>query len=776
MVFRETIACLDTLARRSPDYCKMSGSILLAIGVVASNPITLTLVTLSSFAIFFQSIKSESERIEHTHAYAWPEYATCLVLVGICTAHGSALQRAIQHKPNHLEKPRSSQKRLHDFLVGPFGSLELLATICLLLGTFVKFLFLQANGSGEPWTEKAQWLIGILTLCTSLLNLQFSLFSEMLAVRAIQRIFNQQRTAGYDIEQLLFFAEQKLPEQLSAISTILINIEKILPYEADAVAVVSVDKDSVKTPWSATPTCNKESSKQHQYRDDSSLLDIGIRHILSETIRILSQADNDLEPAVEISLFHFAESEVKALLSKSLEGFEILHHYPFDPTRGRLFTMTVAKLAAGKLRVYMKSDPRTVISKCRYAARRTWDPRKDKSESCVLLSPQERGKLRDYVDHLALQSLILVSLAYRDIEPDELRILEHQTEEDNISGLSNGLVYLRTLGINAPLLQGIRDGVRLCQESGIFVRFCSSAPTSTTNLISAQCNVLTDRPSVIRLADFCALPPNHQREALPYLCAFAECNLSAEGNPNGSVFRISLHDVFRALNRMAEVPAWADTNSLKFHNIKQFLQGAVRGIQWARWSVVLNEELAYLSMTTTALVTLSSLVTSLVDTHARSLIRPVHIMWYELLFGIWGLMALVMDNPRSGLLRHSPFRLSDPLFNLQTMKVDFGRICYQLIVLLSLAYGSQSTIGYKDREYLRVGSVVFNCLAWMQTFTILTSRLLEQFEDLCGYVEGGLGFGVMFVVIVVAQVLVMFFGSTSFGLVSVRPTDWAFSV
>ncbi|KAF5519946.1 hypothetical protein CGCA056_v008074 [Colletotrichum aenigma] len=58
---------------------------------------------------------------------------------------------------------------------------------------------------------------------------------ELYPLRAVERVNNQQKASGYNIQQLWTSDKHKLPEQLSAISTIIVDIDGILLCETASI-------------------------------------------------------------------------------------------------------------------------------------------------------------------------------------------------------------------------------------------------------------------------------------------------------------------------------------------------------------------------------------------------------------------------------------------------------------------------------------------------------------------------------------------------------------
>jgi P-type Ca2+ transporter type 2C len=139
-------------------------------------------------------------------------------------------------------------------------------------------------------------------------------------------------------------------------------------------------------------------------------------------------------------------------------------------------------------------------------------------------------------------------------------------------------------------------------------------------------------------------------------------------------------------------------------------------------------------------------------------------------------LALATDPPSQSLLNRKPQPKSAPLITVTMWKMIIGQAIFQLVITL-LVYFLGAKLALYDSETAELGPFVFNTFVWLQIFNQYNARRLDNgFNILEGVYRNYFFIGIQ-VIIVSAQVLIMFFGGVAFRLPSrLTGLEWGVSI
>lgn len=157
-------------------------------------------------------------------------------------------------------------------------------------------------------------------------------------------------------------------------------------------------------------------------------------------------------------------------------------------------------------------------------------------------------------------------------------------------------------------------------------------------------------------------------------------------------------------------------------------------------------------------------------------------------------LALATDPPTPSILNRKPEPKSAPLITTTMWKMIIGQSIYQLIVTLVLNFGhfsgpafngyyvppttpfTDSKLADEDKDKFHLSyhkTLIFNTFVWMQVFNQYNNRRLDNKLNIFEGVSRNYFFiGIQFI-IVGAQILIIFVGSTAFSVKRQIATSWA---
>jgi Ca2+-transporting ATPase len=136
-------------------------------------------------------------------------------------------------------------------------------------------------------------------------------------------------------------------------------------------------------------------------------------------------------------------------------------------------------------------------------------------------------------------------------------------------------------------------------------------------------------------------------------------------------------------------------------------------------------------------------------------------------------LALASDPPNGSLLDRAPEPRTAPLITLTMWKMIIGQSIYQLAVSLTLHFAGPSFLPYPEPQQR---TLVFNTFVFMQIFKLVNSRRIDNKLNIFEGLHRNYLFMLMMTIMVVGQVLIVFFGGAAFVVVRLNGVQWAISL
>jgi len=502
------------------------------------------------------------------------------------------------------------------------------------------------------------------------------------------------------------------------------------------------------------------------------------------------------------------------------ENTTVIKAYPFSSLKKRMSTIVqIVQHDVIKRRMYTKGASEVILQMCTSYM--------DEDGSIKAITPKIRTQFSEQIASMASQGLRTITLAFKDLRdeddipsltssfpsspreptprearPKEGGEAEQDEEKLTLSSLEENMTMIATFGMKDPLRKGVPEAVRKCQRAGITVRMLTGDSLLTAKEIAMDCGILTRDGTAMEGPDFRKLSEAAQRELL-----------TVRTLPNGHVqtlqvlARCSPQDkvqIVRRLKELGEVVAVTgdgtnDAPALKEADVGLSMGIAgtavaqeasdivimddnfasiVRSVMWGR-SVYDNIRRFLQFQLTVNVVALTICLIGSVTGFGTPL-KPVQLLWVNLIMDTFGALALATEDPTPELLTRKPYGRNDKLINGHMWRNIAVQATFQLTVQLSLLWfgvffitdctevegtesgcvelsgngqGKNLSGNYRD-------TVIYNTFVWMQLFNeINCRRIFNEVNMMTGICNNPIFVGIWIFSVVVQVTSVEFFGS-----------------
>jgi len=136
-------------------------------------------------------------------------------------------------------------------------------------------------------------------------------------------------------------------------------------------------------------------------------------------------------------------------------------------------------------------------------------------------------------------------------------------------------------------------------------------------------------------------------------------------------------------------------------------------------------------------------------------------------------LSLSTDAPRDEILDRPPTPRSASIISITMWKMIIGQAIYQVIVTFILHFAGPQFLNYPEAE---MRALIFNMFVWLQIFNQYNNRRLDNKLNIFAGILQNYWFIAMNVIMVGAQVCIVYFGGRAFNIVPLSGEQWAISV
>lgn len=517
-------------------------------------------------------------------------------------------------------------------------------------------------------------------------------------------------------------------------------------------------------------------------------LNKNVLDILADSISINSTATHTLREADMVPLFVGSSSEC-ALLQMIIgygkdyqeirEKANILYLNEFNSARKRMSTVV---LTPRGYRVFFKGAPDFCLPLCKYYTK--------KNGEVATLKNAHREKILSIVNEFACESLRTMLIAYRD-----LGMKKKETWEDpNVA--ESELTIIGIVGIMDPLRPEVPDAVETFKKAGVVVRMVTGDFIATARAISKQCGIIESENDIIMEGrDFAKMS---KTELVPML---DRIRVLARSSPTDKLRLVTL------LMECGEVVAVTgdgsnDSAALKKANVGLAMgqcgtelakiasdivilddnfSSIVHALKWGR--CVYNNLRSFLQFQIPVnFVAFFVCIVGSIYFH-ESPLKPIQILWLNLINDSLGAIALATRKPMADLLTRPPYGESDNIISNVLLRNIILHTLYQTFVLLLILFAADYfKLKLRDgrtRIYI-ISSWIFNTFVFMNIFNLINARVSYYSGNIFDEIFINYYFIVIFLVIAVVQITLIYVGSTAFHCIAPNGMEWlitlAFSV
>ncbi|CCE63566.1 hypothetical protein TPHA_0F00800 [Tetrapisispora phaffii CBS 4417] len=394
--------------------------------------------------------------------------------------------------------------------------------------------------------------------------------------------------------------------------------------------------------------------------------------------------------------------------------------------------------------------------------------------STCAIDDKTSKKISNTVKTFANEALRAISLAHVDFHdvtkwpPKDLvdrlhspdakeaspELIFKQLIDSRLNSNGCGLTLDGIFGIKDPLREGVDQSVLQCQNSGIVVRMVTGDNLMTAKAIARNCNILTDEQATnpeyaMEGATFRKMSNEERRRILPHLRVMARCSpedkrilvgtlksmgeiVAVTGDGTNDAPALKLADVGFSMGIAGtEVAREASDIILTTDDFASI----VSAIKWGRCVSLSIKKFIQFQLTVNITAVVLTFVSAVLSQEENSVLTAVQLLWVNLIMDTLAALALATDKPDENIMNKKPLGRDAALISFSSWKMIIAQSILQLIVTFilhfngqAIFYGDQDDVSGKDQQ--RLDTLTFNTFVWLQFFTLLVSRKLDEADGI----------------------------------------------
>ncbi|KAF2682157.1 calcium-translocating P-type ATPase [Lentithecium fluviatile CBS 122367] len=481
----------------------------------------------------------------------------------------------------------------------------------------------------------------------------------------------------------------------------------------------------------------------------------------------------------ETALLGFAKNVLgMSSLSQERTSAQMVQMLPFDSSRKCMGA--VQKLPNGTYRLLIKGASEILLSYSTSLALPT---------GIVLMDGPQTTRIANIIENYAKQSLRTIAIIYKDYQQWPPRGAEHPDDPSiaaDLGALLHDMTYVGVVGIQDPLRPGVPEAVARCKHAGVVVRMVTGDNVLTAKAIATDCGIYTDG-IVMEGPEFRKLSDDDMDAILPQLQVLARSSpedkrvlvtrlrklggivaVTGDGTNDGPALKAA--DIGFSMGIAGtEVAKEASAIILMDDNFASILTA----LMWGRAVNDAVQKFLQFQITVNITAMLVAFITAVQDPEMRSVLTAVQLLWINLFMDSLAALSLSTDAPTEEILDRPPTPRKASIISLTMWKMIIGQAIFQVTVTFILHFAGPKFLPYEEPE---MRTIIFNMFVWLQIFNQYNNRRLDNKLNIFANIHKNYYFIGLNVLMVAAQVVIVYFGKTAFGIVPLNGEQWAISV
>jgi P-type Ca2+ transporter type 2C len=450
----------------------------------------------------------------------------------------------------------------------------------------------------------------------------------------------------------------------------------------------------------------------------------------------------------------------------------------------------VIELPGKRFRLLVKGAPEVVLAQCSASIS---DSTQQLSQQPV--SEDHRRDIAAKVSGYASLSLRTLALAYRDFDswpPSSisLKIRTQGTDDSQVSlaDVFADMTWIALVAIQDPVRRGVPAAVATCGRASVNVKMVTGDNVETARAIARECGIIRDETEVVMEGiEFRRLSEEQQRAAARNLRVLARSSpedkrilvkalrsvgqvVAVTGDGTNDAPALKAADVGFSMGITGtEVAKEASDIILMDDNFSSI----VKALAWGRAINDAVKKFLQFQITVNITAVIITFISAVASEEERSVLSAIQLLWVNLIMDTFAALALATDPPNDSLFDREPEARTAALINLTMWKMIIGQSIYQLAVTLTLHFAGPSFLHYPEDEQR---TLVFNVFVFMQIFKLVNSRRIDNKLNIFEGLHKNTLFMLMMAIMVVGQVIIIFFTDVVFGVVRLNGAQWGISL
>ncbi|KNC83376.1 calcium-translocating P-type ATPase, PMCA-type [Sphaeroforma arctica JP610] len=409
--------------------------------------------------------------------------------------------------------------------------------------------------------------------------------------------------------------------------------------------------------------------------------------------------------------------------------------FPFSSARKRMSSLV--KQPSGVLRLHCKGAAELILDMC--------DTYINAKGDVVPLTADDSKANHNIIQEYASEGLRTICLCYTDMEDGD-QDWEHSKPDE-----TERMTLLGIVGIEDPIRPEVPEAVRRCAAAGIKTLMVTGDNSVTAKNIAKKCGIynekagglvmegpefrlLKDKPHelmtvIFRLQVLARSSPLDKQILVE---ALKKSNhvvaVTGDGTNDGPALKMA-HVGFSMGITGTEVAKEASDIVLMDDNFSSI----VKAVSWGRNVYDSIRKFIQFQLTVNIVAVILAFLGSLSSETGESPLKPVQLLWVNLIMDTLAALALATESPSPDLLNRPPYGKNAPLISRMMWRNILGQAFFQFIVNFYCLKDPESIFGPTDNglpyesasNHLLHMTLFFNTFVMCQLFNEINSKKIH---------------------------------------------------